>query len=303
MAHLPDVPEPPRGVGVITWFKVDDSFYRSRKVRKLGRQRVAAVGLWTLCGGWSADNLTDGFVPWEVVEDWDSKRSLAAQLIAAGLWDEDEYDGEQGVRFHDWSDWQPTKEQVTQRRKADAERRARWRDARRAAGRTPPPGAPSPPESQPESPPESRRDTPVASQQESRPGSVLPDPTRPDPTRPVLSYGENDEGPTAARARRRSPATPLPDTWRPTDSHERQAHETGLDVRYEAQQFRNHAEANDRRQASWDAAFRQWLGKSAELRRNRPPLRAVSGGHQPFRNPADQSVYDEPLLPTPGRTP
>lgn len=31
-------------------------------------------------------------------------------------------------------------------------------------------------------------------------------------------------------------------------------------------------------------------------------LRAVSGGYQPFRNPADQSVYDEPLLPTPRET-
>lgn len=31
-------------------------------------------------------------------------------------------------------------------------------------------------------------------------------------------------------------------------------------------------------------------------------LRAVSGGYQPFRNPTDQSVYDEPLLPTPRET-
>jgi hypothetical protein len=28
----------------------------------------------------------------------------------------------------------------------------------------------------------------------------------------------------------------------------------------------------------------------------RPPLRAVSGGWQPWRNPVDQSVYDEPLI-------
>lgn len=28
---------------------------------------------------------------------------------------------------------------------------------------------------------------------------------------------------------------------------------------------------------------------------NRPPLRAVSGGHTPFRNPTDQSAYDEPF--------
>ncbi|MGD9991112.1 hypothetical protein [Pseudonocardia sp.] len=31
-------------------------------------------------------------------------------------------------------------------------------------------------------------------------------------------------------------------------------------------------------------------------------LRAVSGGYQPFRNPADHDVYDEPLLPAPTET-
>jgi hypothetical protein len=31
----------------------------------------------------------------------------------------------------------------------------------------------------------------------------------------------------------------------------------------------------------------------------RAPLRAVSGGYEPFRNPTDHDVYDEPLLPIP----
>jgi hypothetical protein len=30
----------------------------------------------------------------------------------------------------------------------------------------------------------------------------------------------------------------------------------------EAFRFRNHAIANDRRQANWDAAFNNWLGKA-----------------------------------------
>lgn len=184
----------------MTWFKVDDSFYRSRKVRKLGNDRVSAVGLWTLCGDWAADNLSDGFVPWEVVEEWDPRRRLAVKLIVVTLWFEVEHDGEPGIQFHDWHDWQPTKEQVIQRRKADAERRARWREARRHGVTPSGPEASSPDPSQQESRQESRdvsrRDTRVSSRGASRPGSALPDPTRPDPTRKeeehsLAALGEN----------------------------------------------------------------------------------------------------------------
>ncbi|HJR04386.1 MAG TPA: hypothetical protein VKA83_22280 [Methylomirabilota bacterium] len=171
----------------MTWFKIDDSFWRSKKVRKLGeKDRLAAVGLWTLAGDWSADNLTDGFVPWEVVDGWESDRRLAERLIAVGFWIETEKEGETGVIFHDWEDWQPTRDQVIQRRKADADRRARWRAAKRDG--TPPPSGPGghPSDSQRESRQESRRDTRQDTRQESRLVSSLPDPTRPDPTRPVV---------------------------------------------------------------------------------------------------------------------
>lgn len=163
----------------VTWFKIDDSFYRHRKVRRLGRYRVQAVGVWALCGGWSGDNLTDGFIPWEVVEEWDPNRRMAERLIAAELWFEAERDGESGCQFHDWSDWQPTRDQVIQRRKADAERRARWREKRWGHAVTPD-------EHEDKSQQESRRDPNRESQHESRResrsgsrvGSALPDPTR-----------------------------------------------------------------------------------------------------------------------------
>lgn len=112
----------------MTWFKVDDSFYRSKKVRKLGRDRVPCVGLWTLCGDWSADNLTDGFVPWEIVEDWDEEHRWAERLIEAGLWSKDSDDGETGVRFHDWHEWQPTRSQVMAERRYNARKSALYRD-------------------------------------------------------------------------------------------------------------------------------------------------------------------------------
>lgn len=40
-----------------------------------------------------------------------------------------------------------------------------------------------------------------------------------------------------------------------------------------------------------------WLNQSrwTDEHHDRPPLRAISGGYQPFQNPADQSAYDEPI--------
>ncbi|WP_188491950.1 hypothetical protein [Williamsia phyllosphaerae] len=68
---------------------------------------------------------------------------------------------------------------------------------------------------------------------------------------------------SSARARREP--HPIPDSWQPTDMHRAKVGSTvkaGVDVDFEAEQFRNHAIANDRRQANWDASFATWLGRS-----------------------------------------
>jgi hypothetical protein len=98
---------------------------------------------------------------------------------------------------------------------------------------------------------------------------------------------------------RKRPATRLPDAWRPTENHRRYSSEHGLELETQRQLFAAHAEANDRRCASWNGAFTQWLIKADEIQRSRRGrLRAVSGGHQPWQNPADQSEYDDPMFPT-----
>lgn len=100
---------------------------------------------------------------------------------------------------------------------------------------------------------------------------------------------------SSERAARKRTPTRLPAGWQPNDAHRRYAGEHRLDVDHEAGQFRAHADANDRSQASWDAAFRKWLGNSVTFRKPQH-LRAVPGGHQTYRNPTDPSVWDEPLL-------
>ena len=70
---------------------------------------------------------------------------------------------------------------------------------------------------------------------------------------------------TTSKARKRhKPTTPIPDDWEPTPEHRARAAAAGVDVDHEAEMFRAHAEANDRWQASWNAAFTTWLGKSAQ---------------------------------------
>lgn len=69
---------------------------------------------------------------------------------------------------------------------------------------------------------------------------------------------------------RRSAAHQLPGDWSPNLACRTFAMENGVDVDHEAAQFRSHAEANDRRQQKWDAAFRQWLGNAVKWRRPQP---------------------------------
>lgn len=114
----------------MVWFKVDDRFHHHPKAIAAG---LAALGLWTVAGSWSVDNLTDGFIPRHVLASLspDAHRGrLAKRLVEAGLWDE--VPGE-GWQFHDWGDdgRQKTSEQVKAERKATRERQARFREAHR----------------------------------------------------------------------------------------------------------------------------------------------------------------------------
>lgn len=61
---------------------------------------------------------------------------------------------------------------------------------------------------------------------------------------------------------RRKPERPLPDSWTPNSAHNSYATENGINVDFQAERFRNHAQANDRRARDWDAAFRNWLLKA-----------------------------------------
>lgn len=162
----------------MAWFKVDDGFANSRPVLAIPRRyRAQAVGLWVMAGTWSAKELTDGFVPRYVVNEVAaSTPAIATYLVKAGLWEV--CSDRDGFLFVGWAKYQFTKEQVLTRRKSEAEKKQRARDAARKAdeqrrNNTVPEGVP--------------RGQVGESLGESLGESGLPDQTRPDQTRTNLS--------------------------------------------------------------------------------------------------------------------
>lgn len=106
------------------WFKVDDSFFSNQKTAMLSD---GATALWLRAGSWSAQQLTDGFIPTRMLPMFRGSDDSVQELCDAGLW---ERDGERdGYLFHDWSDYQPDGEEV------DALRRKRSEAGKRGANR------------------------------------------------------------------------------------------------------------------------------------------------------------------------
>lgn len=83
-----------------------------------------------------------------------------------------------------------------------------------------------------------------------------------------------------------------------TDSMRRWALDTfgpAIDIDHETALFVDHHRANLSRRSNWPAEWQKWIRRSAKWaseRATRPPLRAVSGGYQPWTNPTDVSVYE-----------
>jgi hypothetical protein len=93
----------------MTYFKVDDHFHSHPKILDLG---LDAVGLWTLAGSWSGEQLTDGFIPSSLIARLGGSPETAQALVDAGLWEI----AEGGYLFHDWDAHNQTKAQVIESR-------------------------------------------------------------------------------------------------------------------------------------------------------------------------------------------
>lgn len=220
----------------MAWFKVDDKLAFHPKVVQAGN---AAMGLWVRCGSYSAQFETDGWLDLGTVRALGGRKRDIDRLLEVGLWHEEE----DGIRFHDWTEFQPTKAQLDAERAATRERVAQWREKKRNAVTPPVTNAVS-----------------------------TDAPSRPVPTRPVTTSNE------VVRTRARNHA--LPADWKPTPEHHERATETGLDLERETIKFKAHAEEKGRLAKNWNAAFTRWLINAAEYAKRDAQQQVTRSGYR-----------------------
>lgn len=223
------------------WAKIDDNLWAHPKWINLPD---SAKALWVSALSYCACYETDGHISTHTLPTLYPNKHRAraiSALVKAGLWEP--VDG--GYVFHDWEHYQPTKAQK------DAERKKK-RDHMRAL--------------------RAQRVTSNKPVTESDVTSKLPtpDPTRPEVAKATYIGGASENAEACPRpTSRKKPSTPIPDDWQPNDTHAETAQRLHLNIDSEAEDFRNHAQAQGRRLVDWDAGFRSWLKKSAEYAQER----------------------------------
>lgn len=104
-------------------FFVDDQFGDSKPVMAIpDRNRLAAIGLWTLSGCWSAKEMTDGRVGNSVLKRLGARPVLIDVLTNSdhALW----VPGNGEIVFRDWPIWQETRDEKIKKR-------AKWAENKR----------------------------------------------------------------------------------------------------------------------------------------------------------------------------
>lgn len=94
------------------WVRIDDGMHNHRKTRTVTKSHpsktrdAAPFGIWTLAASWAGQNDTNGWVPEDELDRWDTDwKPLVARLVNAGYWWPHERDGEPGFGFNDWHDY------------------------------------------------------------------------------------------------------------------------------------------------------------------------------------------------------
>jgi hypothetical protein len=104
----------------VSWFRVDDDFHLHWKAREAG---LRALGLWVVAGSFTGTHSNDdGVVPEWFVRSWRATRD-AERLEAVGLW----VPHAVGWQFHDWREFNRTRDEVRAERAKSAARQAEWR--------------------------------------------------------------------------------------------------------------------------------------------------------------------------------
>jgi len=105
----------------MTYFKVDDGIWGHPKFSLLSND---AIALWVMAGSWCGRYVTDGLLPFQSLAMVRGSKQSAQELVDAGLW----LETPNGWLFHDWHDYQYTKDEVESRRAYEREKKRRQRE-------------------------------------------------------------------------------------------------------------------------------------------------------------------------------
>lgn len=93
---------------------------------------------------------------------------------------------------------------------------------------------------------------------------VSPPHPHPHPVSKDTEGADSAESLPAPTQTRKKPLRSFPANWEPKDSHRVKAQELGLDISWEAEQFKDKSIAKDSKYSDWDRAFFTWLRNSAK---------------------------------------
>lgn len=258
------------------WFKVDDDLTFHQKTVKAGN---SAMGLWVRAGAWCAQQLTDGFIPDAMIELIGTP-AQRRKLIAAGLW----LEVAGGCSFHGWGEngRQPTAQSVREKRAAAAKRQQEYRDKLQR-------------DAQAKAARNAVTDTSVT-------GEVTPVftgyPTRPVPSTPTEYYPPDADAPEQTELLPPAAETPAKTAHRITHAFATEFRPCNFKAVLAV--VKSTLAADWQPDAVHAALFRVGSANKPitldtmrnELRGGRH-LAAVPGGHTPWQNPVDPSVYEE----------
>ena len=245
-------------------FNVDLGFYDSAEVLSIPRKiRAAAVGVWTLCGAYAANKLSDGHVPEEKLRDLGCTPAIRAALCGTKpepLWVDDEHVG--GIRFTRWPKWQRTYAEVKAYREADAERKRKAREAKRNSS------------------------TSDNAETSGRTSVGPSQPVRPDSRDPKTETETETETETSKESGTRG--SRLPEGWEPSLDlvAQMRSEHPHVDLRAEHAKFTDYWRAipgAKGRKADWPATWRNWIRRASE---NAPRRNGTNGNRVPASDAA-----------------
>ncbi|CAL9348935.1 hypothetical protein SUDANB1_00421 [Streptomyces sp. enrichment culture] len=301
----------------MVWFALDDGFDTHPKVRKAGN---AAVGLFVRLGVHATKHLTEGHLDGDIVTAYGTAATIR-KLLTVGMLHEPGHGcprcpqpAADGYYIHDYLDYNKSRAQIEAAREAARKRQQKGRDSARANRNSRDSAANLSSNSRQNarsSAPNCDENAPLfegepagqegASRRDTHEGATgVPSPPLPTPNYDVADVEGGSTGSRPADLDAYAPSPIEDDGWTLTDGLRRWAISTfgpGLDLDYETAQFVSHFRANGQRRKNWNDEWQKWIRRSAKFaseRATRPPLRAVSGGWQPYKQP-DPSAYANDL--------